>query len=167
MQLSEKLKGSLCTLFFDIFFNSPALIDKLFEDGIYIIGTVLSNWKQMPKLKEDNKMSRSESDFHYSKNIICSKWCNNKPVLLATNIAGMIGVSNVIRQTKGSATKTPVSCPKIKLYSNEMGGVDIMDKKPCWLQTRLYNQVLLLLENVSWSHRCCTCRQSYYLHETW
>ena len=53
MQLSEKLEGTYCILFFDNFFNSPALIDKLFEDGIYAIGTMRSNQKQMPILKEN------------------------------------------------------------------------------------------------------------------
>ena len=53
MQLSEKLKWTYCTLFFDNYFNKPALIDKLFEDEIHGIGTVWSNQKQMPKLKED------------------------------------------------------------------------------------------------------------------
>ena len=43
MQLSEKLKGTFCTLFFDNFFNSPLLINKLFEENIYTIGNVRSN----------------------------------------------------------------------------------------------------------------------------
>ena len=82
MQLFEKVQGTYYTLFFD---NSPALIDKLFEDGINTTGTVCSNRKQMLKLKD-------ESDFHYSKNIICCKWYNNKPVLLlAINVDGMSG----------------------------------------------------------------------------
>ena len=84
----------------------------------------------MLKLKEDQKIPRGESDFHYSKNIICCKWYDNNPVLLlGTNVDGMSGVCNVMRQTKGSATKAPASCPNIKLYNNDMGGVDIMDQK--------------------------------------
>ena len=47
MQLSEKMKGTYCTLFFH---NSPALLDKPFEDGICAIITVGSNRKQIPKL---------------------------------------------------------------------------------------------------------------------
>ena len=72
----------------------------------------------MLKLKEDKKMSWSETDFLYCKNIICCKWYDNKPVsLLATNIDGMSGISNVMRQIKSSATKIPVSCSNIiKLY---------------------------------------------------
>ena len=43
MQLPEKLKGTFCTLLFDNFFNSPLLINKLFEENIYTIGNVRSN----------------------------------------------------------------------------------------------------------------------------
>ena len=43
IQLSGKLKGTFCTLFFDNFFNSPLLINKLFEENIYAVGTVRSN----------------------------------------------------------------------------------------------------------------------------
>ena len=67
MQVSEKVKGTYCILFFEKTFNSPALINNLFWYGIYAIGTVVLNWKQMAKLKEDNKMSSGETDLHYSK----------------------------------------------------------------------------------------------------
>ena len=35
-----------------------------------------------------------------------------------------------MRPTKGSATKTPVSCPNIiKMYNVSIGGVDVIDEK--------------------------------------
>ena len=87
MQLSEKLKGTFCTLLFENFFNRPLLINKLFEEKICAIGTVSSQRKHMVKLKDDRKTVRGDSDFHFSKNVICCKWFNNEPVLLlATNI---------------------------------------------------------------------------------
>ena len=76
------------------------------------------NWRRlnsMVKSKADakTKKSRTEGDFHYSRNINCCKWYKNKTVLLlATNAHGMSVVSNIMRQTKASATKTPASCPK-------------------------------------------------------
>ena len=84
----------------------------------------------MLKLKEDKKMSRSESEFHYSKNICC-KWYDKKPVLLlVTNVDDISGLSNIMRRTKGSGTKTSVSCPDIiNIYRNGIGSVDIMDQK--------------------------------------
>ena len=105
------------------FFNSPAFINKLFEDGTYAIETVRPNWKLTPKLNEDKKTSKSQSDFHYSENIICYKWYDKKPVLYLKTIVG-VGASKVMKLTKSSATKTPTSCPKIiKIYSNGMAGL--------------------------------------------
>ena len=85
----------------------------------------------MPKLKDDKKILRGDSDFQFSKNVICCKWFDNKPVLLlATNIEGMDGTSNVMRRTKGSATKTLVSFLNvIKIYNGSMCGVDVIDQK--------------------------------------
>ena len=130
-QLSEKLKGTFCTFFFDNFFNSPLLINKLFKENIYAIGTARSNRKHVPKLKDDKKMVRGDSDFQFPKNVICCKWFDNKPVLLlATNIEGMDGTSNVMRRTKRSARKTSVSCSNIiKLYNASMGDVDVINQK--------------------------------------
>ena len=73
MLLSEKLEGIFCTLFFDNFFNIPLLINKLFEDNIYEVETVRSNEKHRPKLKDDKKMVGADSDFQFSKNVICCK----------------------------------------------------------------------------------------------
>ena len=67
MQLFEKLEGTFYTLFFENFFNSPLLINKLFEQNIYEIGTVRSSRKHMPKLKDDKKMVRGDSDFQPEK----------------------------------------------------------------------------------------------------
>lgn len=42
----------------------------------------------------------------------------------------MSGVSNIMRQTKGSEAKAPVSCPNImKLYNNGMSGAYRLDCK--------------------------------------
>ena len=85
----------------------------------------------MSKLKDDKKMERGDSNFQFSKNVICCKWFDNEPVLLlAKNIEGMDGTSNAMRRTKGSATKTPVSCLNIiKMYNASMGGVMLSIKK--------------------------------------
>ena len=92
MRLSEKLRGNYCTLFFDNLLNSGSLIDKLFEDGISAIGTLRSNWKQMPKLKEDNNISRCESVFFP----FFLKHHDNKPVLhLATMLSKVLSAEQV------------------------------------------------------------------------
>ena len=40
LQLTKDLEQSFCTVYFDNFFNSPKVIEKLFQKGIYGIGTV-------------------------------------------------------------------------------------------------------------------------------
>ena len=109
MHMSEKLIF-YCTLFFD----SLVLIYKLLEDGIYAIGTVQSNQKQMPKLKGDKKMSR---DFQDEKFFIILKtlFAANSTItslffFWQTNVDGMSGICKVMRRTNGPTTKMPISC---------------------------------------------------------
>ena len=40
LKLTKDLQGSFCTVYFDNFFNSPKLIEKLFQKDIYGIETV-------------------------------------------------------------------------------------------------------------------------------
>ena len=60
LQLMKDLERSFCTVYFDKFFNSPKLIEKLFQKGIYGIRTVRANKKQMSKMIDDNQMNRGD-----------------------------------------------------------------------------------------------------------
>ena len=66
LQLPEKLEQTYCTVYFDNFFNSPMLIDKLFDKDIYVVGTVTSNRKQMSQIKIDKRIKRGDVDCKYS-----------------------------------------------------------------------------------------------------
>ena len=84
MQLSENSQTHFPLFFFDNFFNSPLLINKLFEENIYAIGTVRSNryicqnlarewWQENDKKtkirrwqENDKKMARGDSNFQFS-----------------------------------------------------------------------------------------------------
>ena len=50
-------------LYFDNFFNSPTLIGKLFDRGVYCHGTVQSDQKTMVIVKKDKNMKRGDVDF--------------------------------------------------------------------------------------------------------
>ena len=47
LSMCQKLKDTHCFVFFDNFFTSPALLVKLLEMGIYAIGTVRANRKNV------------------------------------------------------------------------------------------------------------------------
>ena len=63
LQLTKDLERQFCTLYFDNIFNCPKLIGKLFEKGIYGIGTVLANRKQMPKMIDNKQIKSRDCEF--------------------------------------------------------------------------------------------------------
>lgn len=130
LKLCEELKNTYCFVFFDNFFNGPLLIKRLHENGIYGLGTVRSDRKHMPQMKKDKEMKRGDFQCKFSNDIVCIKWFDNKSVmLLGSNFEEVTSTSSVQRRLKGSASKINVDCPNaIKLYNNNMGGVDLMDQ---------------------------------------
>ena len=63
LQLTKDLERLFCTVYHDNYFNSPKLIEKLFQKGIYGIGTVRGNRKQMPKTIDNKQMKRGDCEF--------------------------------------------------------------------------------------------------------
>ena len=87
LDLSQSLRDTYCTLHFDNFFSSPALIGKLFDDGIYGIATVRPNRKMMPNLPDHKSMKGGDIHYQYSEKVIYVKWKDNRGVvLLGSNI---------------------------------------------------------------------------------
>ena len=113
LQLTKDLERSFCTAYFDNFFNSPKLIEKLFQKGIYGIGTVRANRKQMPKMIDDKQMKRGDCEILFSGNTMSCKWMDNWSVLLlSTSFEGMNGILSFQRRKNGSKTKLSVPCLK-------------------------------------------------------
>ena len=125
LQLTKNLDQTYCTVHFDKFFNSPILIDKLFDKGIYAFEKVRSNRKQMPQMKNDQQMKQGAVDFKDSDIVLCCKWYDNKSaLLLGSNIEGMDKCSTVQRRMKGSSSKTSITCPSpVRFYNKDMGGL--------------------------------------------
>ena len=65
-----RLENTHCLLYFDNFFNSPTLVEKLFHKGIYYLGTVKRVWKNMAIMKKDKDMKRVGIDFQYASNVV-------------------------------------------------------------------------------------------------
>ena len=113
-------------------------------------------------------MFRIQSNFYYSKYIICCKLYENKTVFLfATTVKSTGGVPNIMRPKKGLANKIPVFCLNIiKLYNNGMEGVDIIGHKTaayrldCKGKCNFYLRMFLISKMI-------TCKQSYCLHRNW
>ena len=81
LQLTKDLERSFCTVYFDSFFNSPKLIEKVFQNVIYDIGRVRASREQMPKMMDDKQMKRGDCKCLFSVDTMASKWMDNLPVL--------------------------------------------------------------------------------------
>ena len=85
LQLMKDLEQSFCTVYFGSFFNSPKLIEKLFQKDIYGIGTVRADRKQMPKMIDNKQMKAGDCEFLFSGNTMASKRMDNLLVLLLSS----------------------------------------------------------------------------------
>ena len=129
--LSKKLKNTHCMLYFDNFSNSPTLVEKPFDRGIYCLGTVRSDRKNMAIMKKDIDMKWGDIDFQYGNNVVVVKWFDNCGVtMVGTCLEECNKVSTVTRRVKGQKSKIPVPFSEIiKDYNSGIGGVDLLDKK--------------------------------------
>ena len=111
LQLTKGLEQSFCTVYFGSFFNSPKLIEKLFQKDIYGIGTVRADRKQMPKMIDNKQMKRGDCKFLFSGNTMASKRMDNRSVLLLSSaLEEMNNILSVQRREKGSNSKSLVPC---------------------------------------------------------
>ena len=131
LKMTECLENSYCTVFFNKFFNSPSLITKLYDRGLYGVGTSRKDRVGMPEMMVDRKMRRGDHDYMYSDKVGCCKWFDRRSVLmLFSNIEGMSTTSTILCRQKGSASKILVPCPDvIKMYNQGIGGVDLIDQR--------------------------------------
>ena len=117
-------------LFFDNFFNSPTLIQKLHDNGLQGLGAACSNRINMSQMNKDKEMKRGDYQCKPYNHVACIKWFDNKSVmLLGSHLEEITSISTVQRRLQGSSSRIPVNCPNgIKFYNNKMGGVDLMDQ---------------------------------------
>ena len=117
LQLTKDLERSFCTVYLH-FFDSTKLIEKLFQKGIYGLGTVRANRKQVPKMIDDKRMKRGDCEFLFSGNTMACKWMENRSVLLLSSaFEGMNDILSVQRRKKGSKTKSLIPCSRLLSFT--------------------------------------------------
>ena len=122
LDLCQVLRDTYCHVFFNNFFNSPKLIQKLHNNALYgRFGRI-----NMSQMKKDKEMKQGDYQCKFCNHTGCIKWYDNKSMmLLRSHLEEITSILTVQRRLKGSSSKIPVNCPNaIKLYNNKMGGVD-------------------------------------------
>ena len=88
------------------------LIENLFQKGIYGIGTVRANRKQMAKMIDEKHISKGRLRVPYSGNAVAYKWMDNRSMLLlSSGLKGINGILSVQRREKGSKIKSSIPFP--------------------------------------------------------
>lgn len=111
-------------LFFDRYFNSIALLEKLETRNIFACGTIKSNRKSMPRnFPTDRQMQRGNSITKHRNGIYVTKWMDKKAVMFASNYH-IDEIGTVLRRNK-DRTNTAIDSPNCAIeYTKHMGGVD-------------------------------------------
>lgn len=141
-------------IFFDNFFSSIPLMEKLLTKHIFACGTFRKNRKFYPSkvLKNDKDMKKGDLDFVQCGDITVTKWKDRgkNPVNLLSNMHNGSEKVNVLRtNTKGVRESVPCS-KSISDYNAYMGGVDRFDQ-------------LLAVYSISWKSRRWWLKIFYYL----
>ena len=132
-------------VFFDHFFSSLPLLERLKALNILACGTIRTNRKDLPSLAPDKSLKRGEFDYHSTSNgITVYKWIDKKPVHFVSNYHEVSTTTVQRRNRDGS--KSTVPCPQIvEDYYKYMGGTDKHD-----MLRELYG---VNRKNCKWWHR--------------
>lgn len=130
LDLTTPFLGIGRCIYFDNFFSSVSLINKLLEDNTFACGTILSNRVEYPidELKIDKEMH--QHDFAQCGEVSVVKWADRgkKCVSVISNMNNPSTTEKVMR-SNGKGDREEVPCPQaIAEYNKFMGGVDRFDQ---------------------------------------
>ena len=120
-------------VFFDNWFSTLDLMQKLKKKGLLAVGTIRPNRLQRCPLKATKdleKEGRGAMDYRTGNNsdIIITKWVDNKTLHLISNYVSIEPMESIQRWSKYEKRKVQVPCPQIVVaYNKAMGGVDLAD----------------------------------------
>nr|CAI5821849.1 unnamed protein product [Callosobruchus analis] len=119
---------------------------KLLNDGIFAVGTVRTNRKNLPHIyKDKTKMQRGQFMFETKGKLSAVKWMDSKCVHVLSNYFCPKETATVLRRNKTGQRET-VHCPKaIAEYNKIMGGVDKFDQ--------LHERYAIGRRSTKWWHR--------------
>jgi hypothetical protein len=117
-------------VYFDNFFTSPSIVERLLKDGIYCTGTLRTNRRGVPaEIIRDIKMDRGDVRFLAKNSISIVRWMDRKPIYMMSNFADPTNMTKVTRKLKDGQT-IQLHCPvMIQDYNYGEVGVDRADQR--------------------------------------
>ena len=132
--LSRLPVGQHHKVYFDNFFTSLKLIDRLSALGIGAAGTVRANRVENCPVKSCDTMKkepRGSSDFRsdITAGNVVVRWNDNSVVTVVSNFTGVQPLQRARRWSRAESRRVEIQQPHlISQYNSHMGGVDRMDQ---------------------------------------
>lgn len=117
---------------FDNFFTSCNLMEDLYNKGIYAVGTVRSDRKDLPPIMKRTQPKNLKLQKHQFASMTCEpitaiKWLDTRDVTVLTTAHPPLATTNV-KRTQRDGSREDILCPAaIASYTLTMGGVDHFD----------------------------------------
>uniref|UniRef100_A0A8C4QGL5 Si:ch211-255f4.7 n=1 Tax=Eptatretus burgeri TaxID=7764 RepID=A0A8C4QGL5_EPTBU len=134
LKLSETLTAGT-QLYFDRYFTSIPLLDKLKDKGILASGTIMmSNLRERQQLATDKSLKdRGWGSYdelvRSDESMALTKWMDNRSLVVASTIHGSHPETQVMRYSKKDKGYIQVTMPHaIDAYNLNMGAVDMCDR---------------------------------------
>ena len=128
--LTRELSMKFHHVYFDNFFTSPFLAEKLLNNGIYCTGTLETNRKGIPAdLIRRMKMNRGDAKYLAIDSISIVKWMDRRPVLMMSNFTDPRIMTNINLKLKNGEV-IQLRCPvMIQEYNLGKMVVDRVDQR--------------------------------------
>ena len=111
------------SVYFDNWFNSPQLLDEMYQCKTLRAGTVRLHHRGLPKAVVQRKLKKGETVYRRKGHLLCLKWCDKCPVTMLSSIH-----HDVKAQVKTNYLGNPViKLVMIQDYSNRMNSLDHSD----------------------------------------
>ncbi|XP_049776024.1 piggyBac transposable element-derived protein 2-like [Schistocerca cancellata] len=115
-------------IYFDRYFTSLSLLEKLTEMKLYGSGTIMANRLKGLPLSDASKVVRGQSIEHVAENcdLVVVEWKDSNKVIMASNCCGSTLTEPVQHWSKIDNKHVEVDCPSVvHKYNQNMGGVDV------------------------------------------
>ena len=113
-------------VYFDNYYNSPELIEKLLERKTHGCGTVRKDCWGLPKAVSKAKLTkRGETVFCRKGNLLALKWKDKRDVYILTGIHKADSVVSLKRTYKGEKIRKPEA---VFIYNQYVSRVDLTDQ---------------------------------------
>ncbi|XP_046663101.1 uncharacterized protein LOC124356000 [Homalodisca vitripennis] len=120
----------LSVLYFDRYFTTISLMEKLIAEQFYATGTMMTNRLREIRFNPEHlKRGQYEERVSPDGKLVALKWMDNNSVVILSSVCGSQPVTLVQRWSKKESVYINFECPAaIVTYNKNMGGVDLLNQ---------------------------------------